>query len=161
MHFAKAVIAVLFATFSSFASAQERDENEIVFVGTTDPNMVAAIKHARTTLVDFLKLAANPPAGTDGYKLKVMVIDGARTEHFWVTPFMVLPDGFAGVLANDPKVVRNVKAGQLVRFDESLISDWGYTKDGRQVGSFTVCALFKKMPAEQADYYRKNHGFDC
>lgn len=123
--------------------------------------MVAAIKHARTTLVDFLKLAANPPAGTDGYKLKVMVIDGAKTEHFWVTPFKVLPDGFAGVLANDPKVVRNVKAGQTVRFDDSLISDWGYTKDGRQVGSFTVCALFKKMPAEQAEYYRKNYGFDC
>jgi len=161
MHFSKTVIAILFATISSFAFPQQRDESEIVFVGTTDPDMVAAIKHARTTLVDFLKLAANPPVGTDGYKLKVMVIDGAKTEHFWVTPFKVLPEGFAGVLANDPKVVSNVKAGQVVRFDDYLISDWGYTKDGRQVGSFTVCALFKKMPAEQADYYRKNHGFDC
>ncbi len=161
MPFSKTVIAVLFAAFSSFASPQERDEGEIVSVGTTDPDMIAAIKHARTTLVDFLKLAANPPVGTDGYKLKVMVIDGAKTEHFWVTPFKVLSDGFAGVLANDPKVVKNVKAGQMVRFDYSLISDWGYTKDGRQVGSFTVCVLFKKMPLEQAEYYRKNHGFDC
>lgn len=161
MHFSKTAIAILFATISSLAFPQQRDENETVFVGTTDPDMIAAIQHARTTLVDFLKLAANPPVGTDGYKLKVMVIDGAKTEHFWVTPFKVLPEGFAGVLANDPKVVRNVKAGQVVRFDDSLISDWGYTKDGRQVGSFTVCVLFKKMPTVQADYYRKNHGFDC
>ena len=123
--------------------------------------MVAAIKQARTTLADFLKLAANPPTSTDGYRLKIMIIDGAKTEHFWVTPFKVLPVGFAGVLANDPKVVQNVKAGQLVHFDDSLISDWGYTKNGRQVGSFTVCALFKKMPPEQVEYYRKNHGFDC
>lgn len=161
MRIAQTLFAVTLATYSLIATPQQRDESEIVLVGTSDPDMVTAIKQARSTLSDFLKLAANPPPGTDGYRLKVMVIDGGKTEHFWVTPFKVLPDGFAGVLANDPKVVRNVKAGQVVRFDNSLISDWGYTKNGRQVGSFTVCVLFKKMPADQADYYRKNHGFDC
>lgn len=161
MRIAQTLFAAALATYSLVAAPQQRDEGEVVFVGTSDPDMVAAIKQARATLPDFLKLAANPPTGTDGYKLKVMVIDGAKTEHFWVTPFKALPEGFAGILANDPKVVKNVKAGQVVRFDNSLISDWGYTKDGRQVGSFTVCVLFKKMPTDQADYYRKNHGFDC
>ncbi len=161
MRYAKALLVFALITLPAVATSQQRNENEIVLVGATDPEMVAAIKHARATLPDFLKLFAHPPAGTDEYKLKVMVIDGDKTEHFWVTPFKVLADGFAGVIANDPEVVKSVKAGQVVRFERTLISDWGYTKNGRQIGSFTVCALFNKMPAEQADYYRKNHGFDC
>jgi uncharacterized protein YegJ (DUF2314 family) len=108
-----------------------------------------------------LKTAANPPANTSGYKLKVMVTDARGTEHFWITPFRATADGFEGILANDPKIVRSVQSGQLIRFKREEISDWGYERDGRQVGSYTVCALFKKMPLEQADYYRKNHGFDC
>ena len=146
----------------SIALAQEkRDENEVVFAGATDPVMVTAIKQARATLDEFLTIAANPPPNTSGFKLKVMVRDRGETEHFWVTPFRTLEDGFAGVLANEPKLVRIVKAGQIIRFTRADISDWGYVRDGRQVGSYTVCALFKRMPKEQADYYRKNHGFDC
>ena len=149
------------ALWAALAAAQKRDESEVVFAGADDPQMVAAIREARATLDGFLALAANPPAGAEKFKLKVMVADGPSVEHFWVIPFRATAEGFEGTLANDPKVVRNVKAGQLIRFTKAEISDWGYTKAGRQVGSFTVCVLFKKMPADQADYYRKNHGFDC
>lgn len=142
-------------------NAQARDTNEVVLVGTTDPDMVAAIRHARSTLSDFLVLASAPRPGTDGYKLKVMIRDGDAVEHFWVSPFRVEAQAFAGVLANEPRLVKNVRGGQIVRFKRDEISDWGYVQNGRQVGSFTVCAMFKKVPAEQADYYRKNHGFDC
>ena len=153
---------ILMAFISSIGLAQQaRDENEVVLVGTTDPDMVAAIRQARSTLDEFLALASNPPTGTSHYKLKVMVKDGVQTEHFWVTPFRVVNGGFEGTLANEPKVVRNVRAGQALKFSRAEISDWGYAKNGRQVGSHTVCVLFKKMPQEQADYYRKNYGFDC
>jgi uncharacterized protein YegJ (DUF2314 family) len=155
-------LILLAVLISSLAFAQEkRDENEIVLVGTTDPDMISAIKQARSTLNEFLVLSLNPPPNTTGFKLKVMVKDGANTEHFWVIPFRQTSSGFEGILANDPQTVRNVKGGQLLSFQRDVISDWGYIKDGRQVGSFTVCALFKKMPKEQSDYYRKNHGFDC
>jgi uncharacterized protein YegJ (DUF2314 family) len=143
------------------AIAQTRDESEVVVVAAADPQMADAIRAARGGLDAFLKLAAAPPPGTSGYKLKVMVRDGENTEHFWVIPFQQTATGFAGTLANDPKLVRNVASGQTIQFTRDYISDWGYVRNGRQVGSYTVCALFKKMPAEQADYYRKNHGFDC
>ena len=52
-------------------------------------------------------------------------------------------------------------AGQELEFTRDEISDWGYTKNGRQVGSFTVCVLFKTISKEEADYYRENYGFDC
>jgi uncharacterized protein YegJ (DUF2314 family) len=146
----------------SLASAQEkRDENEVVFAGESDPDMASAIRQARATLDEFLSIAASPPANASGFKLKAMVKDGPETEHFWVTPFRVTGSGFEGILANQPRVVRNVRAGQVIKFSRAEVSDWGYVRDGRQIGSFTVCALFKKMPKEQSDYYRKNHGFDC
>ena len=54
-----------------------------------------------------------------------------------------------------------IQGAAVVRFTRDEISDWGYVKDGRQIGSYTICVIFKKMPKDQADYYRKNHGFDC
>lgn len=106
MRFLKAAIAVCPLALSVSATAQQRDESEVVFVGTSDPDMVAAMKQARATLPDFLKLASAPPSGTGNYKLQVMVIDGDRTEHFWVAPFKALPEGFAGAIANDPSWLR-------------------------------------------------------
>jgi len=144
----------------SFAQAA-RDDSEVVLVDKTDADMTAAISEALSTLDDFLKIFANPPKGTSGFKLKVMVKEGSHTEHFWVTPFHTVGDEFAGTLANDPKVVKNVKMGEEIRFARADISDWGYTKDGKQLGSYTVCVLFKKMPKDEADYYRINYGFDC
>ncbi|MFC4818883.1 YegJ family protein [Dokdonella ginsengisoli] len=140
---------------------EARDENEVVLVERGDADMTAAIAQARAKLDEFLVVAANPPAGTSDFKLKVAVRDGEDTEHFWVTPFRVAGKGFKGTLANEPQIVSNVEAGEEIEFSRADVSDWGYTKNGRQVGSYTVCVLFKQMPKEQAEYYRKNHGFDC
>jgi len=152
----------LLAFLATLAFAQQkRDENEIVLVRESDPDMIAAIRKARETLDDFFAIEKQRPPNTSGFKLKVMVKDGADVEHFWVTPFRAVESGFQGILANEPRIVRNVRHGQAIGFSRAEISDWGYVREGRQVGSFTVCALFKKMPKEQADYYRKTHGFDC
>ena len=70
-------LLVTFATAcSSAVVAHQRDEDEVVLVETTDPQMVSAIREARKTLDGFLVLASNPPAGTEEFKLKVMVKDG-------------------------------------------------------------------------------------
>jgi uncharacterized protein YegJ (DUF2314 family) len=154
-------IGLILCALITTAAAQTRDHNEVVQVENEDPEMTAAIHKARRSLDQFLLLAANPPAGTSGFKLKVMVKDSSRTEHFWVAPFKRLASGFEGELANEPRVVSNVKHGQIIRFSRDEISDWGYMRGSRQVGSETVCVLFKRMPKDQANYYRKNHGFDC
>ncbi len=148
------------ALASSLAFAQPKGDRT-VRVADTDTTMNAAIAKAQATLDTFLATAAKPPAGTSGYKLKVAVADGADTEHFWVLPFRATEKGFEGTLANDPQIVRNVKSGQTIKFTRKEISDWGYVKNERQVGSFTVCALFKKMSKDEVKYYRDNHGFDC
>ena len=49
--------------------------DEIATVADSDPAMAAAIRKARSTLADFLKLTATPRPGTDAFSLKVAVHD--------------------------------------------------------------------------------------
>lgn len=143
------------------AQGSDQGGDKIVMIASDDPDMAAAIAKARASLDDFLALAEAPPPGTERYKLKVMIVDGDATEHFWVIPFKRTATGFAGTLANEPEQVHNVVLGQTIEFTRDDISDWGYTRDGHQVGSFTVCVMFKKMSKEDADSVRAQYGFDC
>lgn len=154
-------LAFILLCIAPISAQQVRDENEVVFVHEKDPAMVAAIREARATLDEFLKRAASPTPGTSGYKLKVLVVEGSDGEHFWVEPFRQTAEGFEGILANEARVVRSVRWGQKLIFSQDQITDWGYVRDGKQIGSYTVCVLLKRMPQEQADYYRRNHGFVC
>ncbi|WP_306462704.1 MULTISPECIES: DUF2314 domain-containing protein [unclassified Mesorhizobium] len=159
----RATLSLLLALAPLPVRAQDTDQGDdkTVMVAPDDAEMAAAIAKARSSLDDFLALSDAPPPGTGRFKLKVMVVDGHATEHFWVIPFKRTATGFVGILANEPKLVRNVVFGQNIKFSKDDISDWGYTRDGHQVGSFTVCVMFKKMSKEEADYMRTQYGFDC
>ncbi|AZO22222.1 MULTISPECIES: DUF2314 domain-containing protein [unclassified Mesorhizobium] len=159
----RAALCLLLALAPLQVRAQDSDQGDdkTVMVAPDDAEMAAAIAQARSSLDDFLALSEAPPPGADKFKLKVMVVDGNVTEHFWVIPFKRTATGFVGILANEPELVRNVVFGQNIEFTRDDISDWGYTRDGHQVGSFTVCVMFKKMSKEEADYMRTQYGFDC
>ncbi|WP_348628689.1 DUF2314 domain-containing protein [Mesorhizobium sp. M1A.F.Ca.IN.022.07.1.1] len=159
----RATLSLLLALAPLPVRAQDTDQGDdkTVMVAPDDAEMAAAISKARSSLDDFLALSDAPPPGTGRFKLKVMVVDGHATEHFWVIPFKRTATGFVGILANEPKLVRNVVFGQNIEFSKDDISDWGYTRDRHQVGSFTVCVMFKKMSKEEADYMRTQYGFDC
>ena len=159
----RTIISLMLALGPGLASAQGADpgDDKTVTFAPGDPEMTAATTQALTGLDEFLALAEAPPAGTERFKLKVKVRDGNVTEHFWVIPFRRTETGFVGILANQPEEVRNVVLGQNIEFTRNDVSDWGYTRDGRQVGSFTVCVMFKRMPKEEADYMRGKYGFDC
>ncbi|RWA70280.1 DUF2314 domain-containing protein [Mesorhizobium sp.] len=159
----RAALCLLLALVPLHVRAQDADQGDdkTVMVAPDDADMAAAIAKARSSLDGFLALSDAPPPGTDKFKLKVMVVDGNVTEHFWVIPFKRTATGFVGILANEPELVRNVVFGQNIEFTRDDISDWGYTKNGHQVGSFTVCVMFKQMSKEDADYMRAQYGFDC
>lgn len=157
----RTMLSLMLALAPIPAGAQSQGDDKVVNVARDDPDMAAAIAQARASLDQFLALSDAPPAGTADYKLKVAVKDGDTSEHFWIIPFHKTATGFAGTLANEPQAVHNVTAGQELEFTRDDISDWGYTRNGRQVGSFTVCVLFKTISKEEAGYYRENYGFDC
>lgn len=147
------------AAVTAVAAAPIKDQT--VMVSTDDAEMARAISTARKSLDDFLKLAGHPPQGASGFKLKVQLRDGDQSEHMWITPFRQEHDGFTGVVANDPDLIKNVSNGQRISFGRSEISDWGYVQDGKQKGSFTVCVVLKHLPKAEAQRYRQDYGFEC
>ncbi|WP_250889193.1 DUF2314 domain-containing protein [Mesorhizobium sp. dw_380] len=149
------------APASAGAQGADPDDDKTLIFAPGDPEMAAATAQALAGLDEFLAMAAAPPSGTDRFKLKVKVRDGHVTEHFWVIPFRRTETGFVGILANQPEQVRTVVLGQNIEFTRDDISDWGYTRDGKQIGSFTVCVMFKRMSKEEADYMRDKYGYDC
>ncbi|MDX1724430.1 MAG: DUF2314 domain-containing protein [Pseudomonas sp.] len=155
------LIAPLLAFGLTAFHATARDTNEVVTADRQNPAVSAAVRQAQAGLTDFLALAAKPPADTRDFRVQVMVEDSNGIETFWITHFRPLEQGFIGELANEPQIVKSVTWGQQLRFTREQITDWGYLKNGRQVGSFTVCALFKEMPPEQVEFYRSQYGFDC
>ncbi|MBN9216552.1 MAG: YegJ family protein [Mesorhizobium sp.] len=159
----RTTMSLMLALAPGLAGAQGADpsDDRTVIFAPGDPEMTAATAKALASLDEFLALAEAPPSGTDRFKLKVKVRDGNVAEHFWVIPFRRTETGFVGILANQPEEVRNVVRGQNIEFGRDDISDWGYTRDGRQVGSFTVCVMFQRIPKEEADYMRDKYGFDC
>jgi uncharacterized protein YegJ (DUF2314 family) len=136
-------------------------KDQTVMVSDDDAEMARAISTARQSLDEFLRLAAHPPQGASGFKLKVQLRDGDQSEHLWITPFRQERDGFVGIVANDPDFIKNVSNGQRISFDRSDVSDWGYVQDGKQKGSFTVCVVLKHLPKAEAQRYRQDHGFEC
>jgi uncharacterized protein YegJ (DUF2314 family) len=159
----RTMISLMLALAPGLAGAQatDPDDDKTVIFAPGDPEMATATAKALARLDEFLALSEAPPSGTDRFKLKVKVRDGNVTEHFWVIPFRRTETGFVGILANQPEEVRNVVLGQYIEFTRDDISDWGYTRDGRQVGSFTVCVMFKRMSKEEAETMRDKYGFDC
>ena len=155
------VIAPLLVLGLTALNATARDSNEMVESDRQNPAVSAAVRQAQAGLSDFLALAAKPPANTRDFKVQVMAEDSNGIETFWITHFTPLQQRFIGEVANEPQIVKSVVWGQQLRFTREQITDWGYLKNGRQVGSFTICALFKDMPPEQVEYYRSQHGFDC
>lgn len=157
----KKSIFALILVLSNLCSASDKIDDRTVKVREQDKNMNLAIAEARRTLDGFLALSKKPPEGASNFKVKVKLSDEGGVEHFWFIPFKETKDGFAGVLANDPQVVKSVIAGEVYAFKREQITDWGYELNGKQIGSFTVCAMFKTMPKADATLYKKDHGFVC
>jgi len=141
------------------AQEQPSTPDQVVQISGEDREMNEAIAHAQATLDDFLAIARKPPKGAKDFRLKVMFTDEYGVEHMWVNAFSNKGEDFTGTLVNEPETVRSVKAWQKVEFKRGFITDWGYQKDGREYGSFTVCVMLKHMDPEEAKQYRAR--FPC
>lgn len=153
-------IACLVASIA--AQAEENKVGDQVYMAAaSDKAMNTAIAHARETLDQFLAIAKDPPPGASDFKLKVMVSDTKGVEHLWFRPFKEIKGGFAGVLADDPEVIQSMESGKVYGFRREQITDWGYTQNGKQKGSFTVCVLFQSMNKVTVERYKHDYGFEC
>ena len=154
-------VAAYAVTPRSETISEKASRDGIVNVAKTDPDMAAAMRRARATLPEFLALADAPRAGMSGFSVKVAVTEGERTEYFWIFPFARKEGKFSGTLNNQPRIVHNVKFGQLIGFAESDIVDWLYQDGDSMKGSFTTCAILKHEPRREAEALMKQYGLAC
>ncbi len=157
----KIILFAILSLYSLGVYSKEKIDDQIRYADESDRVMNEAIEKARSTLDEYFSVAANPPDGADGFKLKVKVSDDSGVEHLWFSPFKEIEGGYAGVLVNEPGLIKSMEYGQVYAFKKNQITDWGYVLNGKQVGSYTVCALFQTMPKDVVEQYENDHGFDC
>jgi uncharacterized protein YegJ (DUF2314 family) len=150
---------VQIADAQSFSDKAKRDQ--VISATPRDAHMEAAFRKARETLSLFLDLVRDEPDFITSYAVKIPLRDGNVTEYVWIGPFVERNGSFVGTLNNTPRSVRKYVAGQKINFQKSDIVDWLYREDGKLIGNYTVCALLKNTPPDQAAEFRKQQGLVC
>lgn len=126
--------------------------------------MPQAVQQGPRGLADFLEKLDTRPAGTDGYAVKIGIVDQGDghalaglgevgdVEYSWIADISRTADGYAGMLHDEPGIVRNVRAGPQIVFTAGDIYDWMYRKGDRIVGNVTSCPILLRGPRGQFEY---------
>jgi uncharacterized protein YegJ (DUF2314 family) len=149
--------AVLASTLAIVANSPVLAKDKTVRFRSDDPEMTAAIKKARATIATFWKAHAAPPPGVRNFALKVAITEPGndQTEHFWLIKVRKEAEGrLSGLVNNDPNHIKSVRMGQRYTFNQGMISDWMFLRNGKIVGAWTLRVIIKRLPRKQADYYR-------
>ena len=151
-----AIFVVVFIVYFSWQAWQAEVLDSIVSVPDDDPDMAAAIQKAKETLPDFVGILQTPTTGERFLLLKAKFVDGVDIEHMWVADLVKDGDGFKGVVADEPKVVKTVTFKQPVKIARDQITDWMATQDGKVKGAFTTRVLLTKMTPEQKKVFLRS-----
>ena len=167
------ILSCLLMTAAASPHAAADASDTLRYIEKGDPDMAKALAKAQAGLDDFLATFDNPPAGTENYSVKIGIVDQGdgfaltglksvdNVEYFWIGNLKRTDDGFSGTLANEPGVVRNIRAGQEITFAKGDIFDWMYIRDRKIVGNVTSCPILLRGPAEELQYYRDTLGLEC
>lgn len=164
MRYAAVIVAIaLIATTQGLAQTaiQRAQRDEIAMVAKGDRDMEDAFRKARASLDDFIALLRKPRPTITNLAVKVRVGDANGDEYFWVSRPTEKDGRFIGRLDNTPRIVKNVKEGQLISFKREEIFDWLYREDGKMLGNFTACALVKKEPPREAAAFKQRFKLTC
>jgi uncharacterized protein YegJ (DUF2314 family) len=152
------LLTLLLALLARPAMAQE----SIKPVPDDDSQMNVAIAKAKQTFPEFLKLKSASTDGLSQFTVKVLFVDGPNKEHMWVSPFRAVPSkGFEGILKSSPRAISSLRYDQQVAFTAEQVTDWGYTRNGKKVGYFTVCVFLARDSNFRASVKSKGLQYDC
>ncbi|WP_312014709.1 MULTISPECIES: DUF2314 domain-containing protein [unclassified Bradyrhizobium] len=118
-----------------------------------DPEIIAAIAQARSTLPKFWASYDAPKPSETGHSLKARFpYPNNSGEHIWMAEVKKIGNGrYSGRFANAPVHLRGKRAGDLAEFREADISDWMFLRNGKIVGGETIRPMLKKMSKADAD----------
>jgi uncharacterized protein YegJ (DUF2314 family) len=159
-----AVTLLPLATLACTQSITERERDEQMSrLQSEETALRQAEETAQATLDDFLTRAQRQPAGTSSYALKIKLREGRDTESFWVEEFTWSDGAMPARINNEPRLLKGIKPGQIVKFGRSQVADWKYRDEatGKTLGNFAACALLKREPPAQAEEVKRRDGLDC
>jgi uncharacterized protein YegJ (DUF2314 family) len=120
-----------------------------------DPEMVQARAKARATLGEFWRAVEAPGPGEEDFALKVaFAVPRKSSEHLWVENVERKDGRLFGVVRSEPRLLRELRRGQRIEFQEDQITDWAYMRSEKVVGGYTMLPLLKYLPADEAARYR-------
>lgn len=126
---------------------ERKKEPELVYIPDQDEKMTWAIEKARLTLWHFEESLKTPQYGQQHVSIKVKIEDGDQVEHIWLDDPDFDNDGnLFGIVGNTPVNVNNVKLGQHIGIEKSLVSDWMIVEQGRLIGGYTIRAIRDRIP---------------
>jgi uncharacterized protein YegJ (DUF2314 family) len=140
---------------------EKSKRDEIARVREDDANMAAAFHKARATLKEFLALVREPRPSITNYAVKIGIPDRKQKEFFWISRFTQEDGRLVGRIDNTPRLVRNIREGERISFEESDVVDWLYRENGKMIGNYTACALIKNETPQQAEAFKKEYGLNC
>ena len=126
-----------------------------------DPEMNAAIVRAKQTLETFFQVRAAGESGNASFVVKVMLSRGSDLEQVWVWPFRAAGTGYEGILKSHPRFAPELKFGQQITFAREQITDWGYTKNGKNIGYRTMCVVLKRDEGAKAHAKQSGLEYEC
>lgn len=150
------VFVVLFVVYFSWQAWQANVLDSIASIPDDDPDMAAAIQKAKEMLPDFVGILQAPTTEDRSLLLKARFVDGVDIEHMWVADLAEDGDGFSGVVADEPKVVKTVTFKQPIKIARDQITDWMAIQDGKVKGAFTTRVLLTKMTPGQKKIFLRS-----
>jgi uncharacterized protein YegJ (DUF2314 family) len=123
-----------------------------------DREMTAAMDRARATLPQFEERLANPTPTQTMAIIKARFTEGDLVEHMWLNQIAVTPEGYSGVLGNDPYELEDVKAGATLIVPREQVSDWIVVDGGKLVGGYTMRVLRSRLPENERAAFDEQNG---
>lgn len=125
------------------------NEDKTVPVSVEDAQMNDAISKAKASLSSFIEILKSPKPGQKYFLVKGRFVSGEEVEHIWVADISFDGRSFQGVIANEPKSIKDLKFKQPITVNSSDVSDWMYVQNGKLVGGFTSRLLRDRKTDEQ------------
>ena len=162
-----ALAVVLVGCGRSNTSSSMSSKSEIVPVQSDDAEMNAAMQTARDRFPEFWREVSAD------YKRVIPVLGGSMVkayfddpggapqggEHMWVSGVEYDGKIITGELADTPRHLRSVRAGQHVSFPLECLSDWFYVDGGKAIGAFTVRVVRTRMREEERRAHDSHYPF--
>jgi uncharacterized protein YegJ (DUF2314 family) len=159
----KAIAACLASTLFALAACSSDDkkgpgDTRITYIENEDREMEAAMAEARNSLEEFERRLASPTPTQTMAIIKGKFTEGENSEHMWINEIRVTPQGYRGVLGNQPEFI-SLKPGQEVLVSRADVSDWVVVDDGRLIGGYTMRVMRARLPEKERAAFEAQNGF--